>query len=48
MNKPDSLLEKEESSATQEQALRVNAIKYSIDKTRDIPRCKLFNEKTKV
>ena len=30
----------------QEQALRVNAIKYSIDKTNDTPLCRLCNEKT--
>ena len=32
--------------AAQEQALRVNAIKYSIDKTSDTPLCRLGNEKT--
>ena len=30
----------------QEQALRVNAIKYSIDKIRDTPLCRLCNENT--
>ena len=32
--------------AAQEQALRVNAIKYSIDKTSDTPLCSLYNENT--
>ena len=32
--------------AAQEQALRVNAIKYSIDETSDTPLCRLCNEKT--
>ena len=31
----------------QEQALRVNAIKYSIYKTSDTPLCRLCNGKTK-
>ena len=31
----------------QEQALRVNAIKYSIYKTSDTPLCRLCNEKTR-
>ena len=30
----------------QEQALRVHAIKYSIDKANDTPLCRLCNEKT--
>ena len=34
--------------AAQEQALRVNAIKYSIDKTHDTPLCRLCNEKTEM
>ena len=33
--------------SAQEQALRVNAIKYSIYKTSDIPLYRLCNEKTK-
>ena len=32
--------------AAQEHALRVNSIKYSIDKTSDTPLCRLCNEKT--
>ena len=32
--------------AAQEQALRVNAIKYSINKTSDTPLCRFCNEKT--
>ena len=32
--------------AAQEQALQVNAIKYSINKTSDTPLCRLCNEKT--
>ena len=32
----------------QEQALRVNAIKYSNYKTNDTPLCRLCNEKTKL
>ena len=33
--------------SAQEKALRVNAIKFSIDKTSDTPLCRLCNEKTK-
>ena len=32
--------------AAQEQALRVNTIKYSIDRTSDTPLCRLCNKKT--
>ena len=32
--------------AAQEEALRVSAIKYSIDKTRGTPLCRFYNEKT--
>ena len=40
-------LRNNENLSAQEQALRVNAIKYSIHKTGHTPLCRLCNEKTK-